>query len=338
METHRGRETFDAHHRIEGLAGTAALPFKHSESTRIYNTDTTQIDVIVGSDHKSQDAREMLKIFDLSICKSWWDGNFFHVCQPHLTFQSQAVLEPQRRRLMQRYQELYEETIHSEEYDDVLEQGICQSRQNDLWQFFPNRAEAQAVFDANDEGLFGENGILEYIHIYDWQEWGMEEDDQDHASDHCKLMRHMFQRLQKFRRRGVEVLNTLERLDFLEKSDHDDFSLFRQQYEPKIDRLFRLRIQTEFVNAGQALVLRKQIVELFVKTCETQLKLIRDMKGMGLDSNDPAMARALFLSDHVLCQAKIFHDHGLSLFDAFLSSDAANELTDTLAELQLSAN
>ena len=62
------------------------------------------------------------------------------------------------------------------------------------------------------------------------------------------------------------------------------------------------------------------------------------MKGMGLDSNDPAMARALFLSDHVLCQAKIFHDHGLSLFDAFLSSDAANELTDTLAELQLSAN
>lgn len=120
---------FDKHHRIECTAGTA-LPFDFNGGDY---WDPLKIDLVVGSDHNEPDATEMLESFDLSICKSWWDGKFFHVCQPHLTFDYKAVLEPERRLLMQRYQESY-----------------------------PQSGPA-AVHDMMDEELFQDNEVTEYL-------------------------------------------------------------------------------------------------------------------------------------------------------------------------------
>ena len=62
----------------------------------------TSIQLIVGKPG-IEDARDLLKSFDLSICQISFDGTRFRFPSPHLTFNGRSIMEPARASIVKTY-------------------------------------------------------------------------------------------------------------------------------------------------------------------------------------------------------------------------------------------
>jgi len=91
---HVGVEEFDEECRIKPLDGHE-LPFD-------FNADSDSIDLVVAKT-ECETAFEILEDFDLNICKASFDGNKFHIPDPHLTFACKTTMEPLRKTLVTSY-------------------------------------------------------------------------------------------------------------------------------------------------------------------------------------------------------------------------------------------
>ena len=55
----------------------------------------SKVQLIIGKEC-SKDARDLLRTFDLAICKASFDGNTFRCPSPHDTFNAKSAVDPAR--------------------------------------------------------------------------------------------------------------------------------------------------------------------------------------------------------------------------------------------------
>ena len=71
------------------------------------------VQLIVGKEG-SQDARDLLKSFDLAICKTSFDGKHFHIPNPHQTLAAETMITPARRGLIEAFLGHYNDLVTSD--------------------------------------------------------------------------------------------------------------------------------------------------------------------------------------------------------------------------------
>jgi hypothetical protein len=65
-------------------------------------TDQAVADLVVGK-RSSTDPLDLLKSFDISMCKAFYDGETFHFEDPHLTFNMASRISPPRAAVIEAY-------------------------------------------------------------------------------------------------------------------------------------------------------------------------------------------------------------------------------------------
>jgi hypothetical protein len=88
-------------HSIRPLKGDD-FPFNFDNDRQV------TIDLVVARDECTS-ARALLEDFDMNIYKASWDGQTFHIPDPHLTFSRRSRTEPTRKVLMRKYMQYYDE-------------------------------------------------------------------------------------------------------------------------------------------------------------------------------------------------------------------------------------
>ena len=71
------------------------------------------VQLIVGKEG-SRDARDLLKSFDLAICKTNFDGKHFHIPNPHQTLAAETMVTPARRALIEAFLGHYNDLVTSD--------------------------------------------------------------------------------------------------------------------------------------------------------------------------------------------------------------------------------
>ena len=147
----------------------------------------TSIQLIVGKPG-IQDARDLLKSFDLSICQISFDGTRFRFPSPHLTFNGRSIMEPARASIVKTYLQAAPSFVPQDQ--GIRTDGLA-SINSDVWSqaaVYPWNAPSGTAFSSpwcSGPGMV----------------------DQAIATLQHNFVVKLILRLQKYSRRGIEIDN-----------------------------------------------------------------------------------------------------------------------------------
>ena len=149
----------------------------------------TSIQLIVGKPG-IEDARDLLKSFDLSICQISFDGTRFRFPSPHLTFNGRSIMEPARAAIVNTYLQAAPSFAYNTQ--DIRKGGLA-SIDSDVWSqaaVYPWDVPPGAAYNSCPYGLA--SGTIDRSTIATMQ--------------HNFIVK-LILRLQKYNRRGIEIDN-----------------------------------------------------------------------------------------------------------------------------------
>ena len=147
--------------------------------------DESYVQLIVGKPGV-KDARELLESFDLEICKSYFDGNTFHVPAARDSFAGRTKVTPARRALVEEFMQNVKKYASNVEYVSGHDRDMA----NVLKKIKKKTWAAIGAMPYNDEG----EGELVSRSWYDFQHRFL-------------FLTKLIERMQKYAKRGVRIVD-----------------------------------------------------------------------------------------------------------------------------------
>ena len=170
-----------------GLYG-AGIPFGSAGGDFLYDyelRDVSYVQLIVGKP-RVKDARELLESFDLEICKSYFDGNTFHVPAARDSFAGRTKVTPARRALVEEFMRNVKKHASNVEYVSGHDRDMA----NVLKKIKKKTWAAIGARPYNDEG----EGELVSRSWFDFQHRFL-------------FLTKLIERMQKYAKRGVRIVD-----------------------------------------------------------------------------------------------------------------------------------
>jgi hypothetical protein len=188
------------HHTVECLPGQE-LPFNH------HCIGSKVLDLIVAK-ATCEDARGLLKSFDITICKCSFDGQIFRIPDPHLTFTEQTRLEPTRMDLMLAVCKVCKASMQGKE-------DICRTSWGKLCKVARTGAFAKAgvFFEENQRNYAGVHEMATFEFYPREDPW----EDQMYMPHifYLNFFHRLFSRHQKYAKRGIKFVDRKAHAKFM---------------------------------------------------------------------------------------------------------------------------
>ena len=171
-----------------GVLYGAGIPFGSAGGDFLYDynlRDESYVQLIVGKP-RVKDARELLESFDLEICKSYFDGNTFHVPAARDSFDARTKVTPVRRALV----EVLVQNVKKYASNVKYVSGHDRDMANVLKKIKKKTWAAIGARPYNDEG----EGALVSRSWYDFQHRFL-------------FLTKLIERMQKYAKRGVRIVD-----------------------------------------------------------------------------------------------------------------------------------
>ena len=171
-----------------GVLYGAGIPFGSAGGDFLYDynlRDESYVQLIVGKP-RVKDARELLESFDLEICKSYFDGNTFHVPAARDSFAARTKVTPVRRALVEEFVQNVKKYASNVKYVSGHDRDMA----NVLKKIKKKTWAAIGARPYNDEG----EGALVSRSWYDFQHRFL-------------FLTKLIERMQKYAKRGVRIVD-----------------------------------------------------------------------------------------------------------------------------------
>ena len=167
-----------------GVLYGAGIPFGSAGGDFLYDynlRDESYVQLIVGKP-RVKDARELLESFDLEICKSYFDGNTFHVPAARDSFAARTKVTPARRALVEEFMRNVKKYASNVEYVSEHDGDMA----NVLEKIKKKTWAAIGARPYNDEGE--ERSWFDFLHRF-------------------LFLTKLIERMQKYAKRGVRIVD-----------------------------------------------------------------------------------------------------------------------------------
>ena len=169
----------------------------------------TILQLIIGK-KSSQDARELLESFDLTICKTAYDGRSFHIPAPYDTFRLRTRVTAARRALVEDYIDTELMLLDKSEDDRVMIDDIIDAMSSEAWEGVGLKGYSKAREKKRNQESMARVLASSRLEVDDILDATDPPDDPDWAMRYI-FVNKLILRLQKYAHRGVKIVDPPQR-------------------------------------------------------------------------------------------------------------------------------